>query len=339
MRRFALLLILVYCISIITPSLQVGGNDCNKRTIIVNLHRCNAYSDALIGLNRARANDSSEMSRRSESVLSDMQHAAVTRAPLDASVDIYQSRAISATSVKRVLFLGNSYTSANNLPAIFGSIVRNSGKHVPSITAVTPGGISFRGHVYFPATIAAIDAGNWDVVVLQDQSQEPAFAEIDLLQRAEMVQSAAALCQRIRRTSPHARIIFYETWARKANYWVNNIPQLEGANATEMQARLRKWYGFVARANNATVAPVGDAWEYNYRKLHPTRLHTNDNSHPKYSGSYLAGLVIFGKIYGNTIQSITWNGTLKANIAQQMRAIAAHTLGTAPSKARTPVWE
>jgi hypothetical protein len=69
--------------------------------------------------------------------------------------------------------------------------VKNTGNIVPTISAVTPGGQNFTGHLAYAATQAAINAGNWDVVVLQDQSQEPAFAESDTQNRTDMIQSAA----------------------------------------------------------------------------------------------------------------------------------------------------
>ena len=326
MRHRALLLFLI-CITVvtITPT-YAAGVDCTARGMQVDLHGCNLSGADLHGLNLSGANLSGAVLTGANLAGTDLQNANLTGVLSGEITGVPQALSILPANIKRVLFIGNSYTGVNNLPAIFGSIVKNIGNPVPVITAVTPGGQTFKGHLGYAATQATINAGNWDVVVLQDQSQEPAFAEIDAQNRADMVQSAAELCRRIRLKSPNARIFFYETWARHPHYWSNNQPRSEGANASDMQARLRKWYGVVAQANRATVVPVGDAWEYYATTPNPTRLHASDNSHPAFAGSYLAGLVFYAKIYGVTLPTITWNGSLSASVAQQMQTTAAYTL-------------
>ncbi len=338
MRQRVLLLLLI-CITFgtITPT-YAASIDCTARGMQVDLHGCNLGSADLEGLNLSGANLSGAILTGADLTGTDLQNANLTGVMSGGITGMPQALPVTPASIKRVLFIGNSYTAVNNLPAIFGSIVKNSGNPVPVITAVTPGGQTFKGHLAYAATQAAINAGNWDVVVLQNQSQEPAFAEINAQNRADMVQSAAELCRRIRLKSPHARIFFYETWARYASYWASNQHRDEGANPREMQARLRKWYGVVAQANHATVVPVGDAWEYAYTTPNPTRLHASDNSHPVYAGSYLAGLVFYGKIYGVSLPTITWNGSLSASMAQQMQTAATHTLTTTASTGLPPGW-
>ena len=248
MRQRALLLLLI-CITFatITPT-HAAGIDCTARGMQVDLHGCDLTGVDLHGLNLSGANLSGAVLTGANLAGTDLQNANLTGVTSGSITGLPQALPITPASIKRVLFIGNSYTAFNNLPAIFGSIVKNSGNPVPVIAAVTPGGQTFKGHLGYAATQTAINAGNWDVVVLQNQSQEPAFAEIDAQNRADMVQSAAELSRRIRLKSPKARIFFYETWARHANYWSTNQPRSEGANASEMQARLRKGYGVVAQA-------------------------------------------------------------------------------------------
>lgn len=338
MRQRALLLFLI-CItfSVITPA-HAAGIDCTARGMQVDLHGCDLSGVDLHGLNLNGANLSNAVLTGANLDGTDLQNANLTGVTSGSITGLPQALPITPASIKRILFIGNSYTAVNNLPAIFGAIVKNSGNPVPVITAVTPGGQTFKGHLAYAATQSAINAGNWDVVVLQDQSQEPAFAEIDAQNRADMLQSAAELCRRIRLKNPNARIFFYETWARHANYWVTSQHRDEGANPREMQARLRKWYGVVAQANHASVAPVGDAWEYHYSTPNPTRLHASDNSHPAFVGSYLAGLIFYSKIYGVTLPTITWNGSLSTGVAQQMQAVAAHILTATASTGLPPGW-
>jgi hypothetical protein len=159
---------------------------------------------------------------------------------------------------------------------------------------------------------------------------EPALAEKDATTREHFVQSAAELCQRIRAKSPKARIYFYETWARHADFWKDKAALKEagaiGANPKEMQDRLRKWYNFVAKENKATVVPCGDAWELNYASAKPIRLHRDDNSHPELVGTYLNALIFFGKIYGVKSPAPKWTGKVDEVQAKLMQGYAAKVL-------------
>lgn len=66
--------------------------------------------------------------------------------------------AINATAPSpRILFIGNSYTSVNNLPAIFKQIVNSASLPEPTIEASTPGGLTLQQHSKRAATVAKID--------------------------------------------------------------------------------------------------------------------------------------------------------------------------------------
>lgn len=237
-----------------------------------------------------------------------------------------------ATSVfagdpQRVLFIGNSYTGVNKLPDIFLEVVKASGRPVPVVKSSTPGGRTLKQHLGIPGSMNLIDQGGWDVVVLQGHSQEPAIAEKDESVRREFLESAAELCRRVRAKSPQARIFFYETWARHADYWTATKKGPEvGADPREMQERLRKWYGVAAKENDATPVPCGDAWALNYASAKPLRLHTKDNSHPEFAGTYLNALVFFGKIYDVKAPAPVWVGKLDQGQAMLLQGYAAQVL-------------
>lgn len=232
-----------------------------------------------------------------------------------------------AEDPQRVLFIGNSYTGVNKLPEVFLEVVKGSGRPAPVVKSSTPGGRTLKQQLGIAGSMKLVDEGVWDVVVLQGQSQEPAIAEADEAVRKEFLESAAELCRRIRAKSPQAKIYFYETWARHADYWkaTKKGPDV-GANPKEMQTRLRKWYGIVARDNGATFVPCGDAWELNYASAAPVRLHTADHSHPEFVGTYLNALIFFGKIYDVKAPAPKWSGKLDDAQAKLMQGYAAQVL-------------
>ena len=234
---------------------------------------------------------------------------------------------LSAQTPQRVLFIGNSYTGVNRLPEVFGEIVKSATHQNPVIKSSTPGGQTLHQQLGQKHSLELIDEGNWDVVVLQGNSLEAAAAETNEAIRADFLAGASQLCDRVRAKSPKAKIYFYETWARHADFWKSpqNTPDV-GKDPTDMQARIRKWYAKAADASKpASVVPAGDAWELNYQNPNSLRLHAKDNSHPVFAGTYLTALVFYQTIHHAKDLRVTWHGNLTAGQADYLQGIAART--------------
>jgi len=80
--------------------------------------------------------------------------------------------AAGAQDTLRVLFVGNSHTYTNNLPALVRLLAEGAG-HPLQTGMSAPGGSTLRQHAAHEPTRTAILAGDWDLVVLQEQSQVP----------------------------------------------------------------------------------------------------------------------------------------------------------------------
>jgi hypothetical protein len=226
----------------------------------------------------------------------------------------------------RVLFIGNSYTFYNKLPELFADMVKSTGGKAPLVKSHTPGGCTLIKHSKDPKALALIDEGNWDVVVLQGNSQEAARSETSEAIRDEFLTGGTSLAKRIRAKSPKARIILYQTWARHPDFWTSADKNSGvGASPEEMQKRTQKWYAQLASdiPGGATVAPVGDAWAMSYAKNPGLLLHVKDNSHPSFAGSYLAGLVLYRTVYeGKSLSSVRFKGSLSDKDATALKATA-----------------
>ena len=96
-----------------------------------------------------------------------------------------------------------------------------------------------------------------------------------------------------------------------------------------MQARNHKWYQTVATENKAIVAPVGDAWELSYKDNPTIRLHVGDQSHPAFTGSYLAGLVLYGTIYKPANLDMAYRGSLSETEGVALQKVATKALQAA----------
>lgn len=179
-----------------------------------------------------------------------------------------------------VLFIGNSYTYVNNLPAVV-SAMGKAGKVKLETQAYTAGAaalIQFWEEPDLAKSRELVKSGKFDYVVLQDQSVTPCTSpEWTLKFGGKWAQLAHKF---------KSKPVFFITWAHKT-------PNGQSFDAA-MQDELTAVYRRVAQENDALCAPVGEAWRRWYN-THPTEtLHTEDGSHPNALGTYLAGCVFYG---------------------------------------------
>jgi len=220
-----------------------------------------------------------------------------------------------------VLFVGNSYTYVNELPGTFSRVAAGAGHPAPVVTTHAPGAQTLEGHSRDAALPAKLRARH-DVVILQEHSLRPAFAEVNLDARRFFLDSCRHLVAEIRSAHPETRILLYETWARHPSAWQQKPPvENVGANPEEMQARLHRWYTEAAREMSLEVVPAGDLWAENLRAPHPLPLHQADASHPAPAGTYLAALAFFAVIYGEPPVT-AYQGGLPPADAERLQALA-----------------
>jgi hypothetical protein len=182
-----------------------------------------------------------------------------------------------ASGSLNVLFVGNSFTARNNLPALVAELAAAAGTTL-SHTLVSAGGASLRMHWNKGEALKLIRTGRFDYVVLQEQSTLP-------------VKNAARFHENVRLFVPEieaagSKMALYMTWARR--------------HAPESQQALTDGYESIGRETGATVVPAGAAWEKFLAKHDTPVLHDADGSHPTLAGSYLAACVFFAVLLGQS---------------------------------------
>jgi hypothetical protein len=186
----------------------------------------------------------------------------------------------------RVLFLGNSYTYYNNLPAMLVKMAQAGGMGIVETGMVAPGGWRLKDHWEKGDAHRVLREGEWNFVVLQDQSLLGTNGYLDGIPRvgSDEIFRPFALNWAAAVQDLGAVPIFYLTWARKST--------------PEDQAALNYAYFRTAKEAGAKVAPVGIAWA-EVREKHPEiELYVADGSHPSPAGSYLAACTICATIFG-----------------------------------------
>ncbi|TWI55076.1 import receptor subunit TOM5-like [Pseudomonas duriflava] len=177
----------------------------------------------------------------------------------------------------KILFVGNSYTYVNDLPAVLSEMSIQARQARPIQTKTLAfSGASLELHWKKGDIQQALKDEHWDYVVLQEHSMLP-VKNLDL-----MYQYARLMDDEIKKKG--AKTIFYLTWARQNN--------------PDMQAKLDQAYTAIAKERGALLAPVGQAWQTALAATPRPSLFLPDGSHPSFTGSYIGASVFYSLIYG-----------------------------------------
>lgn len=209
-----------------------------------------------------------------------------------AAAYVYETTRFDDAAVK-VLFIGNSLTSSNDLPAAFAEMAEAQDISI-HVDAHAPGGARLSQHARSAAVKQLIAKHDWDFIILQEQSQIPGFSDVQV--EKDMYPFARALVEHMRETRPNVSPVFYMTMARKNGDPANQaaVPQL--ATYAGAQHRTNRSYALMARRNDALLSPVGEVWRI-VRKERPDIELYSDNVHPNRVGTYLAACVIFATLF------------------------------------------
>lgn len=181
--------------------------------------------------------------------------------------------ALAATAL-RVLFVGNSLTTVNDLPRQVQQIAASAGCTL-EYRVVAFDGFSLEDHWNQGAARRAIAEGGWSFVVLQQGPS--ALPESRVL----LVEYARRFADQARRVG--AEPAFYMVWPA-----LTRRADAEG---------VRQSYDAAARSTHGLLLPAGEAWRAAMRADSSVRLYGPDGFHPTAAGSFLAALVVFERLF------------------------------------------
>ena len=209
---------------------------------------------------------------------------------------------------RRVLFIGNSYTA--QIKDCLVQMLKNSPYNKSEFAFAVRGGSDLQYHLSNQETLERIRTGNWDYVVIQEQSLMPALA--GEYEKA-FHRSVDQFTKIIREAGSEP--ILYMTWGRRDGDQDNQeiFPDYE-----TMQKKLSSAYIAAARRNQVLLAPVGDAWSsvrQRDKKL-GLALYKADGSHPSDKGAHLASYVFFWGLFPGSLESMDYQGTLTEEESQ-----------------------
>jgi hypothetical protein len=220
----------------------------------------------------------------------------------------------------RILFIGNSYTYVNDLPTMFSNLA-SSGNHLVETGMLAQGGLTLEEHVSDPNTSTTLDSQTWNFVILQEQSEIPAFEQSRI---ASMYPAARQLVNSIR--AQFAKPIFFLTWGHK-----DGMPDYGFPDFTSMQTQITLGYRTIANQLAVQIAPIGVAWAEVTKRSPGLDLWQADGSHPTLNGTYLAACVLYAVIFRDSPVGLSHPTQVSADNARFLQTIAAEVVLNNPA--------
>lgn len=217
-----------------------------------------------------------------------------------------------------VLFIGNSHTFFNEMPAIFRLIAKAAGRKI-TVKSVTKGGWTLEKHANKSDECGAeidrlLQNERFDFVVLQENS--------DLLMSSDYYPgrykaAVRSLASRIRENGGVP--VLFSTWGNRLS---------ENKMDTEKTTTLAKRNTLIGEELDARVAYAGFAFMEVYSDPANTiNLHYTDNHHPSLFGSYLAAMTIYAAIFPDAdVRTISYRGRFTEDEAAALKNAAYETM-------------
>jgi hypothetical protein len=205
------------------------------------------------------------------------------------------------TSHLHVLFVGNSLTATNDLPATVAAFAHAVGHVEVDVKMYAPGGYALEDHWADGAARAALDAGGWDALVMQQGPSSLPDSRVNLIEWAKRWADEA----RAHRTRPAMLTV----WPEQYRYAV--FPAVI-AN-----------YAAAAKSAHAASFPAGVAWVGAARRSPGLRLYGPDGFHPSRLGTYLTAAVVYTGLTGELPRALPRDVTgthLTPRLARLLRA-------------------
>jgi len=212
----------------------------------------------------------------------------------------------------RVLFIGNSLTYVNDLPATLAGVARAGGDTIRVEMVARPNYALIDHLTYHSGAEEAIRRGGWDVVVLQQGPTSLAVNRDSLILWTKMF-------------DPMIRAV----GARPALYMV-----WPAADRPQDFDAVRTSFQMAAQAVDGIFLPAGEAWLDAWQRNTTLALYGPDGFHPSPLGTYLVALTIYEELTGHDARSLppraVVNGAALAVPEQTVRLLqeAAHQADT-----------
>lgn len=212
---------------------------------------------------------------------------------------------------KRVLFVGNSLTYVNDLPLVVRALsLAVNADSAYRVGMVANPDYSLEDHWGSGAAAREIATAKWDVVVFQQGPSALEESRVLLINYARKFSDAAR--------AAHAQPALYAPWPT--------------VDRSQDFPRSGQSYRIAADSAHAGIFPVGEAWLAAWNRTPLLGLYSSDGLHPSVNGTYLAALVIFGRLSGRSVIGLPRMLTLETGQRFEVTEAAAATMQAAAAE-------
>ena len=204
----------------------------------------------------------------------------------------------------RVLFDGNSLTATNDLPGRVAGLAAAAGRRL-EYEEITFGGFNLEDHWNQGDARAALATSRWNVVIMQQGPSALPESQIDLRRWALRFADEA----RAAGTRPALLTVWPEAYRQ---------PALSDVIVS---------YRNAAEAAGAQLFPAGEAWYAAWACDARLPLYGPDGFHPSALGTYVAALVVYGRLFKAPLLRASLRRGMEPRTARLLQAAAARALG------------
>ena len=182
----------------------------------------------------------------------------------------------------RVLCIGNSFTYVHGTDTMLRQIAESQGLNI-QVGKYLSGGYTFGKHLQNEDSRKAVEAGDYDIAFLQDQSSNPARYARD--KDIQVYEDFKTLKKFVKAFSPKCKVYLERTWG----YDGDNAQGFE--TLENLDRYLDKGTAKMARKAHTKVSPIGKAFMKSMELRPDVKLLGNDRHHQSLEGAYLKACV------------------------------------------------
>ena len=225
-----------------------------------------------------------------------------------------------AAACTRVLFVGNSYTYVNDLPATFASW---RGRRPRRRDRQGRRRVARRWREHVRATAGKLAAARWGFVVLQEQSEIPSSRGSAT---GQMVPAARSLVGLVRAAGAAPRAL--HDLGPPDGWPETGLPDYAACRRRSTTAT-----STIAGRTHAAVAPVGYAWSdaWLHATPRPRSGRTTAAIRPS-AGTYLAACVFYAAIFQQSPEGLGYRAGLPKDETAAVQTVAAQVVLVDPAR-------
>ncbi len=196
----------------------------------------------------------------------------------------------------RILFIGNSYTDnyTTDIPKMFKELADENSQYVDVVSTSAILGYTLQNHLSYSGTLNLVNQGNWDYVILQENSGALANGGTNAF-----TAGVASFVSLIANNSPNAKIILYQmvppvihtsfNFAILQNNW-NNLFTNTANNYSNV---------FVCNIGQAFKNAYDGDFSYSVTSPDELRYGSQYGFHFDNPGGFLAAVTFYAAIFNN----------------------------------------